>query len=174
MTPTEIWLRLMRVNNLYGDEMVLIARRLGCAGQLNTETLRAAGLTKAQATQFLAFNQQQIDVSLQWLEQPEHHLITADHALYPPQLRAIDDYPGALLVYGNVDLLCSRQLAIIGSRAHSWYGARWGKAFSEALAQYGLTLTSGLALGIDGIAHRGALAAKGKTIAVLGNGLSDI
>ncbi|AWD02832.1 TPA: DNA-protecting protein DprA [Klebsiella aerogenes] len=174
MTPTEIWLRLMRVNNLYGDEMVLIARRLGCAGQLNTETLRAVGLTKAQATQFLALNQQQIDVSLQWLEQPEHHLITADHALYPPQLRAIDDYPGALLVCGNVDLLCSRQLAIIGSRAHSWYGARWGKAFSEALAQYGLTLTSGLALGIDGIAHRGALAAKGKTIAVLGNGLSDI
>lgn len=174
MTPTEIWLRLMRVNNLYGDEMVLIARRLGCAGQLNTETLRAVGLTKAQATQFLALNQQQIDVSLQWLEQPEHHLITADHALYPPQLRAIDDYPGALLVCGNVELLCSRQLAIIGSRAHSWYGARWGKAFSEALAQYGLTLTSGLALGIDGIAHRGALAVKGKTIAVLGNGLSDI
>ncbi|HCR0784734.1 TPA: hypothetical protein OMT06_004657 [Klebsiella aerogenes] len=62
MTPTEIWLRLMRVNNLYGDEMVLIARRLGCTGQLNTETLRAAGLTKAQATQFLALNQHQFAV----------------------------------------------------------------------------------------------------------------
>ncbi|HHT2834347.1 DNA-protecting protein DprA [Klebsiella aerogenes] len=174
MTPTEIWLRLMRVNNLYGDEMVQIARRLAGAGHSDNETLREAGLTKAQAIQFLAFKQQEIDASLQWLAQPEHHLISADHARYPPQLRAIDDYPGALLVCGNVDLLCSRQLAIIGSRAHSWYGAQWGKSFSEALAQYGLTITSGLAMGIDGIAHRGALAATGKTIAVLGNGLSDV
>lgn len=174
MTPTEIWLRLMRVNNLYGDKMVLVARRLAGAGHADNETLHEAGLTKAQAIQFLAFKQQEIDASLQWLEQPEHHLLSADHTRYPPQLRAIDDYPGALLVSGNVDLLCSRQLAIIGSRAHSWYGARWGKAFSEALARYGLTITSGLALGIDGIAHRGALAVKGKTIAVLGNGLSDI
>lgn len=174
MTPTEIWLRLMRVNNLYGDKMVLVARRLAGAGHADNETLHEAGLTKAQAIQFLAFKQQEIDASLQWLEQPEHHLLSADHARYPPQLRAIDDYPGALLVCGNVDLLCSRRLAIIGSRAHSWYGARWGKAFSEALARYGLTITSGLALGIDGIAHRGALAVKGKTIAVLGNGLSDI
>ncbi|HDS6597741.1 TPA: DNA-protecting protein DprA [Klebsiella aerogenes] len=174
MTPTDIWLRLMRVNNLYGDEMVLIARRLAGAGHSDNETLREAGLTKAQAIQFLAFKQQEIDASLQWLAQPEHHLISADHARYPPQLRAIDDYPGALLVCGNVDLLCSRQLAIIGSRAHSWYGAQWGKSFSEALAQYGLTITSGLAMGIDGIAHRGALAVTGKTIAVLGNGLSDV
>ncbi|WEF28552.1 DNA-protecting protein DprA [Klebsiella aerogenes] len=174
MTPTEIWLRLMRVNNLYGDEMVLIARRLGCAGQLNNEALHGVGLSKAQEKQFFAFSPQEIDASLRWLDQPEHHLIPADHAHYPPQLRAIVDYPGALLVCGNVELLRSRQLAIIGSRAHSWYGARWGKTFSETLAQHGLTITSGLALGIDGIAHRGALAAKGKTVAVLGNGLANI
>jgi DNA processing protein len=174
MTPTEIWLRLMRVNNLYGDEMVLIARRLGCAGQLNNEVLHGVGLSKAQVKQFFAFSPQEIDASLRWLDQPEHHLIPADHSHYPPQLRAIVDYPGALLVCGNVELLRSRQLAIIGSRAHSWYGTRWGKTFSETLAQHGLTITSGLALGIDGIAHRGALAAKGKTVAVLGNGLADI
>jgi DNA processing protein len=174
MTPTEIWLRLMRVNNLYGDEMVLIARRLGCAGQLNNEALHGVGLSKAQVKQFFAFSSQEIDASLRWLDQPEHHLIPADHSYYPPQLRAIVDYPGALLVCGNVELLRSRQLAIIGSRAHSWYGTRWGKTFSEILAQHGLTITSGLALGIDGIAHRGALAAKGKTVAVLGNGLADI
>ena len=119
MTPTEIWLRLMRVNNLYGDEMVLIARRLGCAGQLNNEALHGVGLSKAQEKQFFAFSPQEIDASLRWLDQPEHHLIPADHAQYPPQLRAIVDYPGALLVCGNVELLRSRQLAIIGSRAHS-------------------------------------------------------
>ena len=174
MTPTEIWLRLMRVNNLYGDEMVLIARRLACAGRPDGELLLGAGLSKAQVKQFFALNQQEIDASLLWLEQPGHHLIPADHSRYPPQLRAIVDYPGALLVCGNIELLHSRQLAIIGSRAHSWYGTHWGKAFSETLATYGMTITSGLALGIDGIAHRGALAAKGKTVAVLGNGLADI
>ncbi len=71
MTPTEIWLRLMRVNNLYGDKMVLVARRLAGAGHADNETLHEAGLTKAQAIQFLAFKQQEIDASLQWLEQPE-------------------------------------------------------------------------------------------------------
>lgn len=78
------------------------------------------------------------------------------------------------LVCGDPALLSSRQLSVIGSRSHSWYGARWGKLFSEALARYGITITSGLALGIDGIAHRGALEGKGKTVAVLGNGLGEI
>ncbi|WP_196322697.1 DNA-processing protein DprA, partial [Cronobacter sakazakii] len=57
---------------------------------------------------------------------------------------------------------------------HSWYGEQWGSKLCYALAESGLTLTSGLALGIDAIAHRSALKAQGKTIAVLGNGLAQI
>ncbi len=90
------------------------------------------------------------------------------------RLKAIADYPGALLVSGGLALLHSAQLAVIGSRSHSSVWRPLGKLFSETLAQKGITITSGLALGIDGVAHRGALAAEGKTIAVLGNGLSQV
>ncbi|WP_251268557.1 DNA-processing protein DprA, partial [Enterobacter hormaechei] len=112
----------------------------------------------------LSFPRKSIESSLCWLEQPNHHLIPADSEFYPPQLLATTDYPGALFVEGELHALHSFQLAVVGSRAHSWYGARWGKLFSEALARYGITITSGLALGIDGIAHRGALEGKGKTV----------
>ncbi len=174
MAPAEIWLRLMRVNGLYGEVMLTIARRIGAASALNSEVLRLCGLSAAQSRQFLTFGQRDIDATLEWLEQPEHHLLSADSPLYPPQLRAVVDYPGALLVKGDPAILHSRQLAVVGSRAHSWYGERWGRVFCEALARYGVTITSGLAIGIDGVAHRGALAANGKSIAVLGNGLGDI
>ncbi|WP_201286851.1 DNA-processing protein DprA, partial [Klebsiella pneumoniae] len=89
-----------------------------------------------------------------WLEQPNHHLIPADSEFYPPQLLATTDYPGALFVEGELHALHSFQLAVVGSRAHSWYGERWGRLFCETLATRGVTITSGLARGIDGVAHK--------------------
>ncbi|MBA7844905.1 DNA-protecting protein DprA [Klebsiella sp. RHBSTW-00484] len=174
MTPTEIWLRLMKVSSLYGDEMVMVAHQLCSIPTIDHESLNACGLNKVQSKHFLGINQREIDTTLQWLERPNCYLLTADDPLYPPQLRAIVDYPGALLACGDPVLLSNRQLAVVGSRAHSWYGARWGKMFCEVLVRYGITITSGLALGIDGIAHRGALEGQGKTVAVLGNGLREI
>ena len=174
MTPDEIWLRLMKVSSLYGDRMVEIAQRLCAAASVDREALHAVGMTAAQAKLFFLLDEHELDETRRWLEQPDHHLLRGDDPRYPLRLKAIADYPGALLVSGGLALLHSAQLAVIGSRSHSWYGARWGKLFSETLAQKGITITSGLALGIDGVAHRGALAAEGKTIAVLGNGLSQV
>jgi DNA processing protein len=174
MTPDEIWLRLMKVSSLYGDRMVEIAQRLCAAASVDREALHAVGMTAAQAKLFFRLDEHELDETRRWLEQPDHHLLRGDDPRYPLRLKAITDYPGALLVSGGLALLHSAQLAVIGSRSHSWYGARWGKLFSETLAQKGITITSGLALGIDGVAHRGALAAEGKTIAVLGNGLSQV
>ena len=174
MTPDEIWLRLMKVSSLYGDRMVEIAQRLCAAASVDREALHAVGMTAAQAKLFFRLDEHELDETRRWLEQPDHHLLRGDDPRYPLRLKAIADYPGALLVSGGLALLHSAQLAVIGSRSHSWYGARWGKLFSETLAQKGITITSGLALGIDGVAHRGALAAEGKTIAVLGNGLSQV
>ena len=174
MTPDEIWLRLMKVSSLYGDRMVEIAQRLCAAASVDREALHAVGMTAAQAKLFFRLDEHELDETRRWLEQPDHHLLRGDDPRYPLRLKAIADYPGALLVSGDLALLHSAQLAVIGSRSHSWYGARWGKLFSETLAHKGITITSGLALGIDGVAHRGALAAEGKTIAVLGNGLSQV
>ncbi|EJN1487564.1 DNA-protecting protein DprA [Klebsiella pneumoniae] len=174
MTPDEIWLRLMKVSSLYGDRMVEIAQRLCAAASVDREALHAVGMTAAQAKLFFRLDEHELDETRRWLEQPDHHLLRGDDPRYPLRLKSIADYPGALLVSGGLALLHSAQLAVIGSRSHSWYGARWGKLFSETLAQKGITITSGLALGIDGVAHRGALAAEGKTIAVLGNGLSQV
>ena len=174
MTPDEIWLRLMKVSSLYGDRMVEIAQRLCAAASVDREALHAVGMTAAQAKLFFRLDEHELDETRRWLGQPDHHLLRGDDPRYPLRLKAIADYPGALLVSGDLALLHSAQLAVIGSRSHSWYGARWGKLFSETLAHKGITITSGLALGIDGVAHRGALAAEGKTIAVLGNGLSQV
>ncbi len=174
MTSTEIWLRLISTGELYGDKMVAIAQQLQRQPHIDGAVLTGMGLTQKQKARFLTFSPREIDRSMQWLAEPDHHLICADSALYPVQLRAITDYPGALFVRGAVKVLSSLQLAVVGSRSHSWYGERWGTLLCEQLAQAGLTITSGLACGIDGVAHRAALTVKGKSVAVLGNGLSDV
>ncbi|MBZ0060677.1 MULTISPECIES: DNA-protecting protein DprA [unclassified Leclercia] len=174
MTSTEIWLRLISTGELYGDKMVAIAQRMQREPHIDDALLVEMGLTHKQKAKFLSVPPNEIDRSMEWLVEQGHHLISADSALYPGQLRAITDYPGALFVRGNPSLLSSLQLAVVGSRTHSWYGERWGKILCEQLAQAGLTITSGLACGIDGIAHRAALNVKGKSVAVLGNGLADV
>jgi len=174
MTPREIWLRLMSVSSLYGDSAISAARQLCSSAALDREDLRACGLNLAQSKHFLGVNQCEIDTTLQWLERPDCYLLTAEDPLYPPQLRAIVDFPCALLVWGDPTLLSSRQLSVVGSRAHSWYGERWGRLFCETLATRGVTITSGLARGIDGVAHKAALQVNGVSIAVLGNGLNTI
>ena len=169
MTPTEIWLRLMHIGELWGDKAVAIAGNI-----MRHRVLAAAGLTAKQQARFQSIPESHIEASLRWLKEPDHHLLLANSPLYPPTLRAIRDYPAALFIKGNLHVLNTPQLAVVGSRAHSLYGEQWGNLFCEALAAAGLTITSGLALGIDGVAHRGALRGKGKTVAVLGNGLYDI
>ncbi|EJI3249234.1 DNA-protecting protein DprA [Escherichia coli] len=174
MVDTEIWLRLMSISSLYGDDMVRIAHWLAKQSQIDAVGLQQTGLTLRQAQRFLSFPRKSIESSLCWLEQPNHHLIPADSEFYPPQLLVTTDYPGALFVEGELHALHSFQLAVVGSRAHSWYGERWGRLFCETLATRGVTITSGLARGIDGAAHKAALQVNGVSIAVLGNGLNTI
>lgn len=172
MSLTEIWLRLLAVNNLPGELMLKAVQVLQNA-QSAPITLRTL-LTERQIGQFMAVSATTLTNSLRWLEQADHHLITADDSRYPALLREIVCYPGALFVAGNVNALRSAQLGVVGSRAHSWYGEYWGKQFTQQLAVSGLTITSGLAIGIDSMAHKAALAAGGCTVAVLGNGLQQI
>lgn len=93
---------------------------------------------------------------------------------YPEKLRIIDNPPQKLYYKGNIDLLNKDSIAIIGSRVNSEYGKKMASKFSKELASYGLVVVSGMAKGIDGIAHEACLEVGGKTIAVLGCGVEVI
>ena len=102
------------------------------------------------------------------------NVITGDSPLYPRQLREIHAPPIVLYVWGELTERDQHAIAIIGSRRTTHYGMESAKKLSYQLAYAGLTIISGLARGIDTAAHQGALAAKGRTIAVIGSGLSKL
>lgn len=105
-----------------------------------------------------------------WLEDSTNRVVTLADATYPPQLLQLPDPPLLLYIKGNADLLRRPALAIVGSRNASAQGQANAEAFARALSDAGITIVSGLALGIDAAAHRGALAGAASTIAVLGTG----
>ena len=98
-------------------------------------------------------------------------IITLDAPEYPLLLRQTPDPPPVLFVKGDPELLALPGVAVVGARAASSYGLRVTRNLARRLAAAGLVVTSGLALGVDATAHKGALEAGGKTIAVLGCGL---
>ncbi|MEA3191980.1 MAG: processing protein [Betaproteobacteria bacterium] len=115
-----------------------------------------------------------VAASLTWLEQPGNALVTLADAGYPRMLLEITDPPPVLYARGRVELLQRSALAIVGSRNATAQGAANADSFAKALSASGLTIVSGLALGIDAAAHRGGLAGPGSTIAVLGTGIDVI
>lgn len=112
--------------------------------------------------------------ALAWLEQPDQHLLMWDDPGYPALLAELPDAPPLLFVEGDPGLLERPQLAMVGSRRASRSGLDNAQNFARSLARGGFVITSGLALGIDGAAHQGALDVDGRTIAVLGTGLQRL
>ena len=94
--------------------------------------------------------------------------------IYPNMLKKIKNPPKKLFVDGNLDNLNSNCISVVGSRECTEYGKRWCESFIKKFSKYDITIVSGLALGIDGIAHRQALNSNMKTIAVLPCGLNNI
>ncbi|MFN7022291.1 MAG: DNA-processing protein DprA [Phycisphaerales bacterium] len=177
-------LALLRLTLTRGLGPVLIARLIESLGSVaaildaSEHTLRrikgigeeraraiAGGLAESErlAEQEVSLAQQ-LGVSLLGIHQPE----------YPPLLRQIPDAPPLLYLRGRLDAagLDLYPIAIVGSRSCTLYGTEQAERFALALAQSGLTIVSGGARGIDTAAHRGALRAKGRTLAVLGCGLA--
>jgi len=111
---------------------------------------------------------------MRWAEEDDHHLLCPADTLYPLLLKEIPDPPPVLFARGDVSLLAVPQLAIVGARRATPLGLENAEAFACSLAQAGLCITSGLAQGVDAASHRGALKAGGKTIAVMGTGISRI
>jgi len=111
---------------------------------------------------------------LDWLAQPDNHLVTWDDPAYPAALRDLAAPPAWLYVKGDPAWLCRPMLAIVGSRHASPQGLRDAEAFARTLSEAGLTIVSGLASGIDTAAHVGGLAGLASSVAVVGTGLDRV
>jgi DNA processing protein len=116
----------------------------------------------------------QLDLTLAWLSEPHHHILTLHDADYPQALRHIADPPLLLYVKGQRALLSAPMIAVVGSRNASTQGRANAEGFAEALSRAGLCVVSGMALGIDTAAHEGALRGPGSTIAVIGTGADRV
>jgi DNA processing protein len=131
-------------------------------------------LAEAAKAYLLRPDWQAVESDLAWLAQAHCHALSLQDPAYPPLLKEIADPPLVLFVQGDVDLLASKQLAIVGSRNPTAVGELCAAGFAKHLTEMGLTVTSGLAVGIDAAAHRGALQGSGRTIAVAGTGLDRV
>jgi DNA processing protein len=171
------WLALIRAP---GIGPVTAGRLLGQFGgpaavlAAGPSAWRRAGLDERLFAGLLQPDEAGITRDLEWLAQPQRSLVVREDPRYPARLREIPQAPLALFCQGDTELLALPQIAIVGSRSASPQGLDNASAFAEALAARGLTVTSGLALGIDGAAHRGALKARGLSIAVCATGLDRV
>ena len=126
-----------------------------------------------------AETQLKIDQALAWLNaSADHHLLTWAHPSYPRALLESGDAPLVIYAQGRIELLSRRAVAMVGSRNCSQGGADTAEAFAQAFAERGVTVVSGMALGIDAASHIGALRANGRdcgsTIAVIGTGIDRV
>lgn len=174
------WLALQRVAGLSATSLYALFRHFESVQAVfaaSRSELQAA-LTADQASTINAIQRgpttQTLAPTLDWLEHASHHLITFQAPDYPPLLREIARPPVILFVVGDPTQLVTPQLAIVGSRNPTPSGFQNAGSFARALSHSGLTITSGLALGIDGAAHEGALEANGHTVAVLGSGVDRV
>jgi DNA processing protein len=116
----------------------------------------------------------QVELALAWREQPGNTLLTLFDAAYPAALSQIPDPPPLLYLKGRPELLAAPMLAVIGSRNATLQGRANAEVFAQALSGAGITIVSGLALGIDAAAHLGALGDIGSTVAVIGTGIESV
>lgn len=174
MNAMEMWLRMAAVKGVNGAKVLWSLSQLSLSGDFSLQPLLSACLTPGQRQRYRQYPEGEIQAALRWLEHPLHHFVTFADPGYPEALKTLACPPPALFVRGDVTCLASPQLAMVGSRQYTRYGEQWGSFFAAELARSGMSVTSGLALGIDGICHRTALDAGGKTVAVLGSGLQNV
>lgn len=168
MLPTMGPVRLRRLLEVFqSPDRILSARR---------DSLRAVeGIGDDVANQIAQWESRvDLTAELERIRQFGANVITAESPLYPRQLREIHAPPIVLYVWGELTERDQHAIAVVGSRRTTHYGLESAKKLSYQLAYAGLTVISGLARGIDTAAHQGALAAKGRTVAVIGSGLSKL
>ncbi len=172
-----LWIRLSSIEGIGSQTFCQLLKVFGSPAEVfsaNFKQLTAVVSEKIALDIKQDFTEDNLKASQDWLSQPNNHLVTLADAQYPQLLLEINDPPPFLYAKGNLALLNQASIAIVGSRNASVQGEKNAEAFAEGLCHHGLCVVSGLALGIDGAAHRGALKANGATIAVVGTGLDIV
>ena len=175
MTESEglaAWLRLTLIPGIGGETQRKLLAAFGLPEAVFAAgRLAARAVVGSRADLLFDFDPgEAVDRSMAWAGEPGQSILTLADSAYPTALLEIADPPNVLYVRGNPALLQKRGLGVVGSRNATPQGQQTAEIFAKALAGKGLTIISGLALGIDAAAHRGALAAGGDTIAVIGTG----
>ena len=142
---------------------------------VNSSRLAELGFNKQTISAIQQPELEAINKDIEWLEASDnHHIITLFDPQYPQQLKTINQPPPVLFVRGDPDYLQQPQLAMVGSRTPTAAGKRTASDFARHLSNSGITITSGLARGIDGACHQGALQGLAGTIALVAHGLDIV
>lgn len=174
-----VWLQLASVPGVgivkFANTAKFVDFNIDRIKDLTHQDLFQLGWSENQINNFISPKKQMMNAYLQWRQRNrDSFVLPLDHPDYPPQLLQTSSPPLVLFGLGNVSALTSNQIAIVGSRSATDYGRNIAFGMAKKLAQSGWSITSGLAIGIDGLAHKGALSAQGNTIAVLACGLDQI
>lgn len=173
----QTWLALSFVPGLGPAKLLSLFKAYSCPADIfsaSKHELSSLGLDSTAIAGIARPKQKDVEQAMAWAQRPDQHIITWHSRKYPSLLREIPGAPPLFYLRGKLDVLHSPQLAMVGSRNPTPTGRDTAHAFARDLSSAGLTITSGLAIGIDTASHEGALDAQGITIAVLGTGLEYI
>jgi DNA processing protein len=171
------WLRLTLVAGLGGERQRQLLAALGPPAQVFAagRTAIASVIGSPLADRLLETDTQNaVGAALVWVREPGNSILCLGDPAYPQALLNIHDPPLVLYIKGDAARLSAPGLAIVGARSATPQGLATATAFARSLSRAGLTIVSGLALGIDAAAHEGALDGEGGTVAVIGTGADRI
>lgn len=178
LNETKYWLGFSLIPHIGPVRVRQLKRYFGTlatAWRADSHSLKASGLDDKSLDALIKRRAHlDLDAELQKVAQHHAHVLTMDDEDYPPLLRELNDAPMVLYVIGKIQPQDTQAIAIVGTRKATNYGRDAAFKLSRGLATNGPTIVSGLAQGIDKAAHEGALAANGRTIAVLGCGIQTI
>lgn len=176
-TEPEAWVGLHLIPGLGAESTRRLLRQFGSPGAILAQTSASLAqwvTPKVAEAMSDGAPAEKLAAALRWLEDDANHLLTLADDDYPRRLLEISDPPTILYLKGKRELLRAideKGIAIVGSRNATPGGIQNAESFARALSHAGMTIVSGMALGIDAAAHRGGLEGVGSTIAVVGTGL---
>ncbi|MEZ4833637.1 MAG: DNA-processing protein DprA [Caldilineaceae bacterium] len=178
MNEQAYWIAFNRVPGIGPTRLMALLETCGtieAAWRAPIQQLKAAGLDRRSLESLLNVRRT-LDLEAEWqrLQRSGARLLTWDDAAYPHNLRQVPNPPPVLYVRGEMTRADDLAVAIVGTRRASAYGREVTHSLARELVEHGVTIVSGLALGIDAVAHQAALEAGGRTLAVLGSGVDQV